>query len=54
MWKMLVFITWVSFEMLKSNWNQTWVKDAIEYRSDDVTKNIFWISVFWIPCIGGA
>ena len=21
---------------------------GIEYRSDDVTKNFFWISVFWI------
>ena len=27
---------------------------SIEYRSDDVTKIFFWISVFWIPCIGGA
>ena len=26
----------------------------IEYRSDDVTKNFFCISAFWIPCIGGA
>ena len=26
----------------------------IEYKSDDVTKNFFCISVFWIPCIGGA
>ena len=26
---MLVFVIWVSFEKLKSNWNQTWVKDAI-------------------------
>ena len=26
----------------------------IEYRSYDVTKNFFWISLFWIPCIGGA
>ena len=27
----------------------------IEYRSDDITKNFFFlISVFWIPCIGGA
>ena len=28
--------------------------EPIEYRSDDVTKNFFWISVFWIPCIDGA
>ena len=27
---------------------------TIEYRRDDVTKNFFWISVFWISCIGGA
>ena len=27
---MLLFIMWVSFEKLKSNWNQAWVKDAIE------------------------
>ena len=27
----------------------------IEYRSNDITKNFFFcISVFWIPCIGGA
>ena len=27
---MLVFIIWVCFEKLKSNWNQTqWVKDTI-------------------------
>ena len=27
---------------------------AIEYQSDDVTKNFFCISACWIPCIGGA
>ena len=26
---MLVFVIWVSFEKLKSDWNQTWVKGAI-------------------------
>ena len=26
---MTVLIIWVCFEKLKSNWNQTWVKDAI-------------------------
>ena len=26
---MLVFVTWVSFEKLKSDWSQTKVKDAI-------------------------
>ena len=24
-WKRLVFVIWVSFEKLKSDWNQTWV-----------------------------
>ena len=28
MWKILVFVIWVSFEKLKSDWNQTWVKNA--------------------------
>ena len=27
--EMLVFVIWVSFEKLKSDWRQTWVKDAI-------------------------
>ena len=27
--EMLVFVIWVSFEKLKSDWNQPWVKDAI-------------------------
>ena len=26
---MLVFVIWFSFEKLKSNWNQTWVKNAM-------------------------
>ena len=26
---MLVFLIWVAFEKLKSDWNQPWVKDAI-------------------------
>ena len=26
---MLIFVIWVSFEKLKSDWNQTWVKDAM-------------------------
>ena len=26
---MLVFVIWVSFEMLKSDWNQSWVKEAM-------------------------
>ena len=30
------------------------ITGAIEYRSDDVTKNFFCISAFWIPCLGGA
>ena len=34
-------------------WNKTNSK-SIEYRSDDVTKNFFCISAFWIPCLGGA
>ena len=30
-WKMLVFVTWVSFEKLKFDWNQTWFKDAVGF-----------------------
>ena len=26
---MLVFVIWVSFEKLMSDWSQAWVKDAI-------------------------
>ena len=29
-------------------------RHSLEYRSDDVTKFFGGISVFWIPCIGGA
>ena len=28
-----VFVSWVSFEKLKSDYNQTWVKDAIGVSS---------------------
>ena len=27
--EMSVFVIWVSFEKLQSDWNQTWVKDAM-------------------------
>ena len=30
---MLVFVIWNSFEKFKSDWNQTWVKDAIGFLS---------------------
>ena len=35
-------------------WCRFWDRQCIEYRSNDVTKNLFWISGFWIPCMGGA
>ena len=30
-WNLLVFVIWVSFEKLKSDWNQTWVNDAMGF-----------------------
>ena len=33
------------------------LENLIEYRSDDVTNFLlfyFFISAFWIPCLGGA
>ena len=41
---------WVSHRSKRNFWKLV----IIEYRSDDVTKNFFCISAFWIPCIGGA
>ena len=53
-WKMLVFVTWVSFEKLKSNWNWTWVKDAIgvplyvnEVEGHVPRSNVIWGQVRW-------
>ena len=43
----LVYVVWEILPPVK--WDS-----SIEYRSDDVTKNFFCISAFWIPCLGGA